>query len=43
MLGGLIGRKGDGKPGVNNIWLGLQVVRNAIHVFDILSDVAPEV
>ncbi len=37
MLGGFIGRKGDGEPGVKTIWLGLQALRNAIHAFDILS------
>lgn len=43
MLGGFIGRKGDGEPGVKTIWLGLQALRNAIQAFDILSDAAADV
>ncbi len=30
MLGGFIGRKGDGEPGVKSIWIGLQKVRTVI-------------
>ena len=26
MLGGFLARKGDGEPGVNTIWIGLQRV-----------------
>jgi len=27
MLGGFLGRKGDGEPGVKTLWLGLQIIR----------------
>jgi len=30
MLGGFIGRKGDGEPGVKTIWLGLQRVMDCV-------------
>jgi hypothetical protein len=30
MLGGFIGRKGDGQPGVKTLWLGLQRVRDVV-------------
>ncbi|MGL6069918.1 IS4 family transposase, partial [Craterilacuibacter sp.] len=43
MLGGFIGRKGDGEPGVKTIWLGLQVLHNAIQAFNILTDAKPEI
>ena len=38
MLGGFIGRKGDGEPGAKTIWLGLQALRNAIDAFNVLSE-----
>jgi len=30
MLGGFLGRKGDGEPGVNTLWRGLQRVRDFV-------------
>ena len=30
MLGGFLGRKGDGEPGVKTLWLGFQRVRDSV-------------
>ena len=30
MLGGFLGRKGDGEPGVKTLWIGLQRVRDFV-------------
>ena len=35
MLGGFLGRKGDGEPGAKNLWLGFQ------HVSDFVEGVEP--
>jgi hypothetical protein len=39
MLGGFIGRKGDGEPGVKTLWLGLHDLRRAVETAEILSEV----
>ena len=38
MLGGFIGRKGDGEPGVKSLWLGLQKLHHAVETAEILSE-----
>lgn len=37
MLGGFIGRKGDGEPGVKSIWLGLQKIRTVIQALPFIE------
>ena len=37
MLGGFIGRKGDGEPGVKSIWSGLQKVRTVIQALPLIG------
>ncbi len=37
MLGGFIGRKGDGEPGVKSIWLGLQKIRTVIQALPLIE------
>ena len=37
MLGGFIGRKGDGEPGVKSIWLGLQKIRTVIQALPFIQ------
>ena len=38
MLGGFIGRKGDGEPGVKSLWLGLQKLHQAVETAEILGE-----
>ena len=40
MLGGLIGRKGDGEPGVKTLWQGLQRLHQAVETAQILGEAA---
>ena len=37
-LGGFLGRKGDGEPGVKTIWLGLQRVMDAVTTLQMLRE-----
>ena len=37
MLGGFIGSKGDGEPGVKSIWLGLQKIRTVIQALPFIE------
>lgn len=37
MLGGFIGRKGDGEPGVKSIWIGLQKIRTVIQALPLIE------
>ena len=39
MLGGFIGRRGDGEPRVKTLWLGLHDLRRAVETAEILSEV----
>ncbi len=41
MLGGFIGRKGDGEPGVKTLWQGLQRLHQAVETAQILGEAAP--
>jgi hypothetical protein len=38
MLGGFLGRKGDGEPGVKTLWLGLQRIRDFVRGIDHLRE-----
>ncbi len=38
MLGGFIGRKGDGEPGVKSLWLGLHELHRAVETTEILRE-----
>ena len=38
MLGGFIGRKGDGEPGVKTLWQGMHHLRRAVETAQILSE-----
>lgn len=40
MLGGFIGRKGDGEPGVKTLWQGLQTLHQAVETAQILGEAA---
>ncbi len=40
MLGGFIGRKGDGEPGVKTLWQGLQTLHQAVEIAQILGEAA---
>ncbi len=42
MLGGFIGRNGDGEPGVKSIWLGLQKIRTVIQALPLIEAGNPE-
>lgn len=37
-LGGFLGRKGDGDPGVKTIWIGLRKLHNMVRVWSICQD-----
>jgi len=37
-LGGFLGRKGDGEPGVKTIWRGLRKLGNIWETWEFLSD-----
>lgn len=37
MLGGFIGRKGDGEPGVKSIWLGMQVLCTSLRAVQLMG------
>jgi hypothetical protein len=39
MLGGFIGRKGDGEPGVKTLWQGMHDLRRAVEAAEILREV----
>lgn len=41
MLGGFIGRKGDGEPGVKTLWLGMQDMRRAVQTAQMLRELGP--
>ncbi len=36
-LGGFLGRKGDGEPGVKTIWRGLQRLHDIAHTWKLLQ------
>lgn len=36
LLGGVFGRKGDGEPGVENSWLGLQRFRDFVQDIELM-------
>ena len=38
MLGGFIGRKGDGEPGVKTLWQGMHDLRRAVQAAEILRE-----
>ena len=41
MLGGFIGRKGDGEPGVKTLWQGMHDLRLAVQAAEILREAGP--
>jgi len=38
-LGGFLGRKGDGEPGTQTLWLGLQRLDDITEIYQVMSDV----
>ena len=41
MLGGFIGRKGDGEPGIKTLWQGMHDLRRAVQAAEILREAGP--
>jgi hypothetical protein len=37
-LGGFLGRKGDGEPGTQTMWLGLQRLDDIVAVYEIVME-----